>query len=843
MTHTRARSSWPNPAAHEPGWAPPTPPAWVPPPQAGAPLPFPPAPPTEWPGGASTPPGAPGGGVPSGPGWAGPTPPAPPAQPDSSAPWEPSRPPVGLQNLLLGLGTALVAISVVVFTAVNWSQLDASVQGLVLVALTVVAGMAAALAARREMPATAEALGAVAVLMALADVHALRVGLAPAVDGLLFWAGGFAVVAGLAAVAGRARSIRSPQIAAGLLIQLPLLCVLRWADALVWQAQLAVVAQAFVVLAVADRVEVPRWARRVAQGWAIVTALLLTTATVVDSLTGSLFGDVPAELHRGATGGCLAAAAVLSLFVAWRRAESDDIRLIGLFTATASGLAAVWFVAVDPLGSETAVGLLALAAAIVLLGTRSLPRAWGEVPSVTAGLIGGGAVLPLLGAIASMLAAASAVTSAAWARSGSQLAADLQIADARSYGSLGVALQLAALAVGAAALIRRGSSRQVAAASAVTGLAALAVSPLLAPLTINGTVLLALAAMALATLAAVVLGARRSGFSAAVAFVVLAGAWAAPWAMATPVLSFVALGASIVLAVALAAVARRDEAVEVAVGAVVWVVAAAPLLAGLVAWNAGTGPAMSWALASVVAAVLSIAGVVLLDPMGEAPGVSRVMRQAVEASALVAYLATLLGAVCVADPDAASVALAAGAIGFGLHAARPRRALCGLAAATELLVLIWLRLQQADVVVVEAYTVPLAVALLGIGLIGTRLHRRAEGVEPASWVTFGPALVVGLAPTVWLAFSEPGSVRPLIGLVAGAAVLVTGVTSGKRAFVDVGTATVVALGLRQVAPVVGEIPNWATIGATGLALILVGATFEQRRRDLKAVLRRYSALT
>ncbi|HWJ97867.1 MAG TPA: hypothetical protein VNQ33_06875, partial [Acidimicrobiales bacterium] len=73
-----------------------------------------------------------------------------------------------------------MAVSVVVFTAVNWSQLDASLQGLILVALTIVAGAAAAGAVRRDMPSTAEAVGAVAVLMALADVHAVRVGLAPA---------------------------------------------------------------------------------------------------------------------------------------------------------------------------------------------------------------------------------------------------------------------------------------------------------------------------------------------------------------------------------------------------------------------------------------------------------------------------------------------------------------------------------------------------------------------------------------------------------------------------------------------------------------------------------------
>ena len=62
----------------------------------------------------------------------------------------------------------------------------------------VVAAAAARLAARRAMPSTAEALGMVAVLLGIADVHAVRVGLAPAADPALFWAGGLTVVSVLA---------------------------------------------------------------------------------------------------------------------------------------------------------------------------------------------------------------------------------------------------------------------------------------------------------------------------------------------------------------------------------------------------------------------------------------------------------------------------------------------------------------------------------------------------------------------------------------------------------------------------------------------------------------------
>lgn len=846
----------PAPVAHAPGWGPPQPPprrpdlppppdpgwqapppsapGWGPAPTAGAGSPFPPSPPTEWQG--STPPlwGPP---VP-------PSPPSPPVPPISAEDERPdrSRPPVGLQNLLLGVGTALVAISVIVFTAVNWRRLDASMQGLLLVAVTVAAGVAAVGAVRRRMPATAEALGAVAVLLALADVHAVRVGLAPAAAPSPFWAGGVALVAALAALLGRAGRIRSPQIAAGVLAQVPLLLVLDAVGATLWAAQLALVAQASLVLIAVDRViVVPRWCRRAASLWAVATVAAATAATVVAATIGDLLATDGAASHRPATGLCLAAAALLAAEVSWLRSASDEIRPMALFGATAMGLAAIWFGAVDALGSSTTLGLLAVASALVLAASRRVPAAWGDPPAITAGLIGSCAALPLVGAVASMLVAASNASAEAWSLSGSQAAADLQLTEAPAYGAMGIALQLVAVAIALLALVRRSSQIAMATCAAVVALVGLVVGPLLAPITITTTVLVALGAVVVATTGAAALGARRPIFPIAVGFALAAWAWATPWSLATPGLTFAALATGIVACAAIALVARRDGAVEVAASATVGVVAASPLLAGLIAWDQGMSAALAWALAAAVAATLSIVGVILLDPSGIAARVSRVMREAVEATALVAYLGALVGAVVPADPDAASVALAAGVIGFGLHAVRPHRMVLGLVAAVELLALIWLHLGQADVAVVEAYTLPLAAVLLGVGLVGARLDRSGDPLP--SWVAYGPALVVGLAPTVWLAFEQPGSLRPLVGLVAGALVLVVGVAKGRRALVDVGTATVALLGLQQLAPVVGEIPNWATIGATGIVLIGVGATFEQRRRDLKAVLRRYSALT
>jgi len=142
---------------------------------------------------------------------------------------------------------------------------------------------------------------------------------------------------------------------------------------------------------------------------------------------------------------------------------------------------------------------------------------------------------------------------------------------------------------------------------------------------------------------------------------------------------------------------------------------------------------------------------------------------------------------------------------------------------------------------VEAYTGPLALVLAATGLWVDRRARRG-GETLSSWVTLGPALVLCLAPTVVVGLGDTGLVRPLGGLVAGALVLVVGALTRRRALVDVGVAVVALLGMRQLAPVLGELPNWATLGVTGLALLAVGATFEQRRRDLHDVKDRYESL-
>jgi hypothetical protein len=95
---------------------------------------------------------------------------------------------------------------------------------------------------------------------------------------------------------------------------------------------------------------------------------------------------------------------------------------------------------------------------------------------------------------------------------------------------------------------------------------------------------------------------------------------------------------------------------------------------------------------------------------------------------------------------------------------------------------------------------------------------------------------------VLVGLGDPGALRPLAGLVAGAAVLAVGAVTRRRAAVDVGTAAVLVLAVRHLGPVAADLPAWITLGLTGAVLLAIGATFEQRRRDLGEVRDRYRSL-
>ena len=347
--------------------------------------------------------------------------PTPPALPVRPAPeWTRRK----VQNLLLSLGVGLLAVAAVIFLVVSWSVLGIGGRAAVMAGCTVLAGGGAALASRRGLGSTAEAVSLLAVGLGLLDgVGARAAGLAGLddVERLVYWAGALVVIAALSAATAVVVPTRSLRIAAAVLGQLPVpLLTAHVADgsshpAAVTAAGLSLWAVASVVLAAGWPLGSRRRDSRVvvagggglawllACGAALVaaygeagsvvpgTALLLILAGV--AATSALVGDRLSALN---TAGVTASAA-LTLAAAWSvPVDQVDARWLPVvLSGVAAGLLAAALVV--PRAHRTAPAAVALAAAVapglaavtavgtVVLGQLGwLDRAWEGLPQDTA---------------------------------------------------------------------------------------------------------------------------------------------------------------------------------------------------------------------------------------------------------------------------------------------------------------------------------------------------------------------------------------------------------------------------------------------------------------------------
>ncbi|MGH8978665.1 MAG: hypothetical protein ACRDV7_11360, partial [Acidimicrobiia bacterium] len=146
----------------------------------------------------------------------------------NGAPWVPSpRPADGhevgteqIRNALLWLGTTLLALAALAFTAVAWTRLDDGGRAALLVGATVIAA-GLAVVAHRGLRATSEALTGLAILLAVVDWFALRrAGVGAGVSSAAWWAAGALVVSGLAGVLGTVAGRRSARAATTVLLPL-----------------------------------------------------------------------------------------------------------------------------------------------------------------------------------------------------------------------------------------------------------------------------------------------------------------------------------------------------------------------------------------------------------------------------------------------------------------------------------------------------------------------------------------------------------------------------------------------------------------------------------------------
>jgi hypothetical protein len=140
------------------------------------------------------------------------------------------------------------------------------------------------------------------------------------------------------------------------------------------------------------------------------------------------------------------------------------------------------------------------------------------------------------------------------------------------------------------------------------------------------------------------------------------------------------------------------------------------------------------------------------------------------------------------------------------------------------------RLAALGVHVTEAYTLPVAVLLLGVGLAYLRRQPAAS-----SWVIVGPALLVGLVPSTALAAFDPHPLRPVLVIAASGLATIVGLRLRWQALIASAASCLCAVVLAQLEPYAVGAPRWLTLAIVGVLLIATGSRYERRLKDARSV--------
>ena len=707
--------------------------------------------------------------------------PAPPVRRETS--------PRSVQNTLLALGALLLALAGTVFAAVTYSHLGVVGRALVLLALTAAAGTAPVHLQRRELTSSAEAVGGVAVVLSLLDAFALRkagvlLDVAP-----LTWAAGAAVVLTMLGAAWSSLvPLRTGRLATCVAAQLPVLLLLARVEPSATQAALVLAALAAVDLLVADRLALPTDSRLALAG--LGTALSMAT----------LLASVVAVDHaEGAAGLAFLAVAALAVAAAVRRPELRDALLTTVVPLVA---VAAWVTvrgdildANEPL-IGSAVVLLALPVIALLPGAFRLGTVLGSaaVAAATVLAVGESVVTAVAGPLT-------------W------LAHPWTLSSDRARGALlepwtGTAVTpvvlaaAAAFAVGAGVLLDRVRDAVVPAGVLLLGTA------LVLPVGLDTSY-----AVALGLLLAVSTGCFAGGLvrrELHLVGAVVAG-FAAVWSLADETATLVVL--PLVTGAAVAVALREAVATSVAA-----------LLAGatVAAYGASGGLRTEQV------------GLLLLVAPAVCVALSFVLRREhLEGAAAVLGLTAIV--LTVTDDVLLTWSLALTGLLALAVATRPDRRPVGLAGGLLLSASSWVRLAVADVHAPEPYVLPLAVAALVLG------HLRRRSTSCSSYEAYGAGLSLALVPTLLRSFADPTAVRGLLLLLVCVAVVLLGVQERLQAPLVLGGAVLVADALHLLAPYASALPRWSLLAAAGALLVTVGATYEQRLREVSRMRERFDS--
>ena len=206
-----------------------------------------------------------------------------------------------------------------------------------------------------------------------------------------------------------------------------------------------------------------------------------------------------------------------------------------------------------------------------------------------------------------------------------------------------------------------------------------------------------------------------------------------------------------------------------------------------------------------------------------------------ETSAAVVGTVASLGAVLSAADTSRALAIhltVAGALVTASALVHPTRRFLAWPGGLLLAMATWVRLAELGVTVPEAYTLPSALVLTGLGC-----WRLLRDDKTATMRLLVPGLSLATVPSLLVALDDPTSVRALL-LGLGCLVLVlAGVALRWSAPLVVGSLVGAVLVLRELAPYAAELPSWVVIGLSGTLLLVVGVTWESRMRDVRTATR------
>ncbi|MFI5823584.1 SCO7613 C-terminal domain-containing membrane protein [Streptomyces rishiriensis] len=744
-------------------------------------------------------------------------PPVAPGWPARPAPAAPSRRPetgaAGVQNVLLLLGGILLTVAAMAFTLVSWGHLGIAGRSAVLGAVTLAVLGAPVALLRRRLRSTAESVAGLGLALTALDAYALHEVAFTAADGTTYAAAASTLLAALWAAYGTAlaalpgtAALRLPGPAALTVGQLALPL---WAVAAGGGAHS--VTAAALLTAAFDAAVALRIAQRPVRTVAVVCALATGGWGGAAAVGLSLDATGPGEAARAAA--LLVLAAAIALCVT-RYAPHPGFTAGGALTAALCGVAGLGGVlrASTP-GDWTVPGYLACGIALlaVVRGPEPVRRgvAWAS------GLVQAGAVLWAVPAVAVTVLGPVARLGHIWSGAPADARAAVTVDAFWPPYAATAPLLLAAVAVVLATAVRDGEWRAQARTAAFALLCAAVV---MVPVALELPYVVSLFVLG-ATAAALLAPTKPTTRS--------------PWTAA---------GLALLVSLGLAFLSLATETATLTVLAVLTAMFAGAAWRGRAA-AVSAGASLGWATALAVAAGAAagwrpehIALLVLVVPVVAAPVAPRIGDRVTTAvvEAVGAGAGLLAVGLAVFDPPLLALVLALCAVIAAGTAVRPDRRRVGYAAVALFVLASWVRLTSWQVGLVEAYTLPVTVPALLVGAL-----RRRRDPAASSWTAYGPGLTATLLPSLAVAWGDPGWTRPL--LLGASALLLTllGARHRLRAPLLLGGTVLTLDALHELAPYLVQmtdaLPRWAPPALAGLLLLALGATYEQRLREVRRV--------